>query len=260
MQVEIINQKLFLNRWQNVLPQLPDRSIDLLLTDPPYGTTNLAFDKLRVDWKAFWAEMNRVCKQGAPQVLFASGKFVPELLNSNLGNFRYELIWEKSMAVGFLDANRRPLRAHEQMLVFCQQFKKGSTYNPQFVAGKSHKRGGATKGKKAAHYSVASKDVPETQTNLYHPRSVLRFDSAVRGSKSLHPTAKPLELIKWLVNSYSNRGAVVLEPFAGSGTTLGACALTGRYGIGIELSAEYFEVAKRRLEQIEAELNGERRR
>lgn len=248
--MQILTQTIFSDDWRNVLPTLADNSVDLLLTDPPYATTQLAWDK-PVDWKSFWAEANRVCKPSAPQVLFASGKFVPELLNSNLKNFRYELIWEKSLAVGFLDANRRPLRAHEQILIFCQQFKKGSTYNPQFVAGKPHKRGGSEK--KAGHYS-AQRKIAQTETNLYHPRSVLRFDSAVRGNKSLHPTAKPLELVKWLVNSYSNRGAVVLDPFCGSGTTLAACALAGRRGIGVELNEDYFKIALDRLAQIGMEL------
>jgi site-specific DNA-methyltransferase (adenine-specific) len=253
MQLEILNQKLYNDDWRRVIPNLPDRSVDLLLTDPPYATTNLKWDK-PVDWKEFWTEIHRVCKPNAPMVVFASGKFVPELLNSNLKNFRYELIWEKSLAVGFLDANRRPLRAHEQMLVFCQQWKS-STYNPQFIEGKPHKRGGRGK-RKPSHYAGQSKEVPETETNLYHPRSVLRFDSAVRGNKSLHPTAKPLELVKWLVQSFSNRGATVLDPFVGSGTTLAACALAGRSGVGVELNEEYFAVATERLRQIEAEENG----
>jgi DNA modification methylase len=255
--IEILNQKLHHDSWQNVLPLLPDRSVDLLLTDPPYNNTNLAFDKDKVDWKAFWTEANRVCKPNAPQVLFACGKFVPNLINTNFNNYRYELIWEKSMAVGFLDANRRPLRAHEQMLVFCQQWKS-STYNPQFVEGKTHKRGGASKGKKAAHYSGAGKEVPETQTNLYHPRSVLKFDSAVRGNKSLHPTAKPLELVAWLVRSFSNRGSIVLDPFAGSFTTLAACALTARIGIGVERDQGYFDIGLTRLKQVGEGQNGNR--
>lgn len=253
--MDICGQKLIHDSWQNILPTTPDRSFDLLLTDPPYNNTDLVFDQDKVDWSAFWAEANRVCKPNAIQVMFACGKFVPKLINTNPKNFRYELIWEKSISTGFLDANRRPLRAHEQMLIFSQS-AKGATYNPQFVVGKPHKRGGSKAGKKAAHYHGAGKEIPETETNLYHPRSVLRFDSAVRGNKSLHPTAKPLELVKWLVMSYSNRGGVVLDPFVGSGTTLAACALAGRHGIGIERDENYFNIAVQRLQQIEKENGG----
>ena len=249
MQLEVQKQQLFHDTWQNVLPALPDRSVDLLLTDPPYNNTNLKFDKDKVDWTAFWREARRVCKPNAPMVLFACGKFVPRLINTNFDEFRYELIWEKNLAVGFLDANRKPLRAHEQMLIFCQQFKN-STYNPQFREGKPHKRGGNKK--KPAHYSGESRALPETTTNLYHPRSVLKFDNTVRG-KSLHPTAKPLELMSWLVRTFSNRGGLVVDPFMGSGTTLAACALNGRLGIGVERDETYFQTARERLLQIDAE-------
>lgn len=251
MKFELLKQELHLNKWQNILPNLPDRSVDLLLTDPPYGTTNLSFDKLKVDWKEFWAQARRVCKPSAPMVLFASGKFVPELLNSNLKEFRYELIWEKNLAVGFLDANRRPLRAHEQMLIFTQTFR-GSTYNPQMTEGKPYtkKKGGHT----CSHYGKPSGKVKDVRySGLRYPRSVLRYSNAT-GGKSMHPTAKPLELLLWLVQTYSNRGDLVVDPFFGSGTTLAAAALTNRRGIGCEISEEYFETAKNRLIHIETEM------
>ncbi|MEQ1645253.1 MAG: site-specific DNA-methyltransferase, partial [Pyrinomonadaceae bacterium] len=223
MQLEISNQKVHLADWREILPTLPEASIDLLLTDPPYGTTSISWDK-KVDWSRFWKEARRVCKPLAPVVIFASGKFVPELLASNPKEFRYELIWEKSRAVGFLDANRRPLRAHEQILLFTQSFK-GSTYNPQKVVGKPHKNGG--EGKRAVHYGGTRGRTAEVITNLYHPRSVLKYGNQIKG-KSLHPTAKPLELVEWLVRSYSNAGDTVLDPFFGSGTTLAASMIAGR--------------------------------
>lgn len=251
MQFEISNQKLLNIDWRKVMPTLPDASVDLLLTDPPYGTTNITWDK-KVDWELFWDQARRVCKPLAPMILFASGKFVPELLASNPKEFRYELIWEKTMAVGFLDANRRPLQTHEQILIFTQAFK-GSTYNPQKVEGKQHTTGG--KGSQAPHYGGAAKRTKEVVTNLYHPRSVLKYSNAVRG-KSLHPTAKPLDLVEWLVRSYSNAGDVVLDPFVGSGTTLAASLLAGRLGIGCEIDETYFNTAANRLEELESAING----
>lgn len=249
MQFEISNQKVNVADWREFLPTLPEASVDLLLTDPPYGTTNISWDK-KVDWSMFWKEARRVCKPLAPVIIFASGKFVPELLASNPKEFRYELIWEKNLAVGFLDANRRPLRAHEQILIFTQAFR-GSTYNPQKVEGKVHKTGG--KSSKAVHYGGADKNTKEVITNLYHPRSVLKYSNIVRG-KSLHPTAKPLELVEWIVRSYSNEGDTVLDPFFGSGTTIAASLIAGRHGIGCDISPEYFETAKQRLIELEAAL------
>jgi DNA modification methylase len=252
MQFVIKNQILEKGDWRDLLPTMPDGCVDLLLTDPPYGITPIAWDK-KVDWTLFWSHAHRVCKDSAPMIVFASGKFVPELMNSNLAHYRYDLIWEKTLAVGFLDANRRPLRAHEQILVFTKAFR-GSTYNPQKVAGKKHTIGG--KSKKPVHYSGANRDKKEVVTNLYHPRSVQKYSNVVRG-KSLHPTAKPLELVEWLVRSYSNPGDVVLDPFVGSGTTLAASMIAGRRGLGIDINPEYFKTAKQRLIELEAAINGD---
>lgn len=249
MQFELNNQKLFHNKWETILPTLPDRSVDFLLTDPPYGITPIQWD-VKVDWKSFWEEIHRICKPSATMLMFASGKFVPVAINSNLLNYRYELIWEKFNAVGHLDANRRPLRAHEQMLIFCRTWKS-STYNPQKTKGKKHKTGGLTN--KPVHYAGANRATKEVITDLYHPRSVLKFDSRVKGV-SRHPTAKPLELVTWLVKSFSNRGDVVLDPFCGSGTTLAATLLTNRRGIGCEIGEDYFSNACKWLTEIDAEL------
>lgn len=146
-------------------------------------------------------------------MLFGCGKFVNFLINTNQRNYRYDLVWEKDKAVGFLDANRKPLRSHESILFFSKLFR-GSTYNPQMVKGKMHTR---SKGVcKAAHYSTPTKNMPGVRTDLFHPRSVLRFPKD-RG-KSLHPTQKPLDLMKWLVLTYTSRGDTILEPFAGSGS------------------------------------------
>lgn len=245
MKFEIQNQTLHHADWREFLPSLPDDSVDLLLTDPPYGITAIAWDK-KVEWPLFWAEVKRVCKENAVMVIFASGKFINELINSNPKDYRYELVWEKTLAVGFLDANRRPLRAHELMLIFTRHGFRSSTYNPQMVVGKPHKKGGT--GSSSPHYGQKAR-TPEVITDLYHPRSVLKYCNKVRG-KSLHPTAKPLELVEWLVRSYSNEGDVILDPFSGSGTTLAACLINGRHGIGCELSPEYFKTAKNRLIEL----------
>jgi DNA modification methylase len=177
-------------------------------------------------------------------VLFASGKFVNLLINTNPKNFRHDLISEKNLPTGFLDAKVRPLRIHENVLVFARRFK-GSTYNPQMVKGKRHGRGSDTR--TARHYSMANKKIPKTITGLYYQRSILRFPN--RGSgKSLHPTQKNLELMEWLVRTYSRRGDTIVEPFAGSGSTAVAAVRNERKVIAVETSEEYCEIAARRLE------------
>lgn len=233
---------LYCATFEKILPRLADRSIDALITDPPYGTTNIEWDR-PVDWPQFWQHADRICKPQSPQVLFSSGKFTNQLINSNPKHFRYELIWEKNNPVGFLDANRRPLRSHENILIFSKVFK-GSTYNPQMTVGKPHVVGQNNTSK---HYGKQSGRVVERTTNLYHPRSILRINNRAT-SRSLHPTQKPIELMKWLVLTYSDRNDRILEPFAGSGSTLAAAAHHGRQAIGIEQSEEYCVTIAKRLE------------
>jgi hypothetical protein len=217
-------------------------SVGLLCTDPPYGTTNLAWDK-KVDWKYFWPCVERLCKVYAVMGLFASGKFTHELIATNEKNFRYELIWEKPMPVGFLSANRRPLRAHENICIFARRYKD-SVYNPQFIKGKIHKVGGGS-GDAVGHYGARRLSTTR-ETDQWHPRSILRFSKGV-GNRGLHPTQKPLELMLWLIKSYSNPRHLVLDPFMGSGTTLVAAKMSGRRAIGIEMNEAYCEVAAQRL-------------
>ncbi len=147
---------------------------------------------------------------------------------------------------GFLDANKRPLRIHENVIIFCRR-PRSSTYNPQMIKGKRHSRGNT--GSPSRHYHAHRLNVG-THSDLYYPRSIIRFTNS-RGGKSLHPTQKPLELMEWLVKTYTNPGDIILEPFAGSGSTLLAAQLHGRRAIGIELSEEYCETAANRLQTID---------
>lgn len=237
---------LYLAKSEEILPGLPERSAHALITDPPYGSTQLAWDT-SVPWKWLWPHFNRICQPSAPMVLFASGKFVHELISTNPKQYRYELIWEKNNPVGFLDANRRPLRSHENILIFSQIFK-GSTYNPQMIEGKMHTV--SKGGNRAKHYSMPTRIMPGRRTNLYHPRSILRFRNR-SSSKSLHPTQKPIDLMKWLVLAYSHRNEMILDPYAGSGSTLAAAAYHGRQAIGIEMNEQYCEIIADRLEKGE---------
>lgn len=228
--------------WQDVLPQIKTKSVDLLLTDPPYGTTDLDWDK-PVDWRLFWPIVEHICKCYANLVLFSSGLFTHTLIASNRKHFRYELIWEKPMPVGFLSANCRPLRSHENILIFNSLFSR-SVYNPQLRKGKPHRISSPCK--QPSHYG-SFKRLPPRTTTMYHPRSILRFSKPL-GSNSLHPTQKPLDLMLWLIRSYSKRHHLVVDPFMGSGTTLHAAKLSGRRAVGIEKEERFCETAAKRLQ------------
>jgi site-specific DNA-methyltransferase (adenine-specific) len=234
------NITIYHGDWRDVAPQLQPNSVGLLCTDPPYGTTNLEWDQ-KIDWRYFWPCVEQLCKVYAVMALFSSGQFTHDLIATNRKNFRYELIWEKPMPVGFLSANRRPLRAHENILVFARRYKE-SVYNPQFIKGKIHKVGG---GKDAVSHYGTRRLSTTRETDKWHPRSILRFSKGL-GNRGLHPTQKPLELILWLIKSYSNPRHLVLDPFMGSGTTLVA-AKTHRRAIGIETNEAFCEVAAQRL-------------
>lgn len=232
-----------------LLPTFPEGSVDLLLTDPPYGTTDLEWD-VAVDWPRFWSEVYRLVKPTGWFVLFCQQPMATDLINSNRKHFRYELIWEKTCAVGFLDAKRRPLRAHENICVFGRTYK-GATFNPQKTPGKPYtttKRDG-----RSNHYGqVRGGITTENTTGERYPRSVLHAANR-SGKGSFHPTAKPVELLRWLIATYSNPGDLVLDPFVGSGSTLVAARALDRHSLGIEREAKYLQVARERLAQAEAD-------
>jgi site-specific DNA-methyltransferase (adenine-specific) len=241
--------------WQGdcfeLMGKIADQSVDAIITDPPYGTTRLEWDQ-KIDLAAWWEAAGRVIKPSGVIAMFAAQPFATDLINSNRKWFRYELIWRKSRAVGFLDANKRPLRAHENILIFSRYFKRSndgkraaSTYNPQFTLGKPYKKSGGLN--HTAHYGKVIEQPARENDGRRYPVDVLDFASD-NNARSLHPTQKPLELVKWLVLTYTNAGELVLDPFAGSGTTLVACKYEDRCAIGIEQSEKHINVCLSRLE------------
>ncbi len=233
------------------LAPLPDNSVDFLLMDPPYRTTNLPFDKQRIDWKAFWLEADRVCKPSAVQISFAAQPFTTDLINSNRRSYRYSLIWQKTQSVGFLSANMRPLRSHEDILIFCRKYGRvngvmQSTYNAQMTEGKPYHHRKRTK--PCRHYNNGMNDQDYDNPGTRHPTSVWTFG---RDPNGLHPTQKPLDLLIKLLKSFSNPGDVVLDPFMGSGSTGVAALLENRRFVGMELDPEYFAIAHHRLREAQ---------
>lgn len=227
----------------NVFKQLEDNSIDLLLTDFPYGTLNKrnTWDTI-IDYEVFWGEANRVCKLNAAIISTAAQPFTSVLIASNYKDFKYSWVWEKSKASNYLNAKKQPLRAHEDIVVF---YRKQCTYNPQMVAGKPYDKGTAVRDTEA--YGVQTKAVHvASDDGMRYPRSVQYFKTAESEGK-YHPTQKPITLMEYLVKTYSNSNDVVLDPCMGSGTTGVACKNTGRQFIGIEKDPEYFTLAQTRI-------------
>lgn len=250
--IELHNANCF-----EIMAKIPDGSIDLIITDPPYFSTNLHFDKgERLDFKAWLLECQRVLKPAGVLVSFADFNLLAELRGYGAFKSTYELIWHKTMAVGFLDANNRPLRAHEFIGVFTDKFKE-AVYNPQKVKSAS-KNKGKTINTTSNIYSQCSGS-EWVDDNTRHPTTILngfydseRFNTGLSGN--MHPTQKPLDLVSWLMRTYSNEGDLVLDCFMGSGTVGHAAALLNRGFIGCELDATYYSIAKARIEDAHHDL------
>lgn len=231
--------QLFQGDCLELMSDIPDGSVDCIITDPPYGVTRCEWDK-RVNLSELFRFCWKILKPSGPIVVFSQMSFTVDVINACRKYFRYELIYHKSRKVGFLAAKKMPLKAHENILVF---YKKLPTYNPQKTPGKTyiskpHQPGGAYGRIKVRKYT-------EKSVSDRYPSDVLFFKNS--NHKSLHPTQKPVELIEWLVKTYTNPGDTVLDCFMGSGTTGVACVRNGRKFIGMELQDRYFEVANKRI-------------
>jgi hypothetical protein len=229
----------------DLLPLLPDASVQMVLCDLPYGTTNCAWDS-PIDLPALWSEYNRICT--GPVVLFAQTPFDKVLGCSNLQNLRYEWIWEKTAATGFLNAKKAPLKAHENILVF---YKKQPTYNPQMTEGAPIKRVNPSYANHGDCYGKAINIREPYESTSRYPRSVQIFAKDNRLGTGKHPTQKPEALCEYLIRTYTNPGDTVLDNCMGSGTTGVAAKACGRGFIGIEKDLGIFKIALRRLQEYD---------
>jgi site-specific DNA-methyltransferase (adenine-specific) len=224
----------------NILPTLKDKSVDLVLVDLPYGQTACEWD-VCIDLEKMWEQLKRIGKENTAFIFFTTTKFGYKLIQSNEKWFRYDLVWEKTNSVGFLSANKMPLRNHEMIYLF---YKKLPTYNPQKIPMDKpdiRKRNAECIGT----YGHIKQKFTKTYTDR-HPVSIQKFKS--QSHKSLkHPTQKPDEACEWLIKSYSNEGDTVLDFTMGSGSTGVACKNTNRKFIGIEMNEEYFKIAEERI-------------
>src|SRR5690625_1911774 len=228
------------------MKRIADGSVDMILADLPYGTTACKWDTV-IPFEPLWEQYERVIKPNGAIVLTASQPFTSALVMSNPKMIRYEWIWEKTRPSGSLQANIRPLKEHENICVF---YKKQSTYNAQMTRTKRvvEKKRTVNTGGVYGNDEVTRKF---DNKGLAYPRSIQRVSNP--NHKSVHPTQKPVALFEYLIRTYTNEGAVVLDNVIGSGTTAVAAINTGRQFIGIEREEEYVNIARERVEQAYAE-------
>lgn len=225
-----------------LLRALPDASVDMVLCDPPYATTAIEWDK-PLDWISIWQELKRITKRGAALVFTASQPFTTDLINSNRAWFRYEWIWVKSTATGFLDASRKPLKKHENVIVFGGI---SPIYHPILTAGKPYRN--KVKGQNKVGY-IEDKSLIRASYDsdgLRYPTSIIRVQDDHQRNK-IHPTQKPVDLFEYLIRTYTCTGDTVLDFCMGSGTTAVAARNTGRAFIGCDTHLPYVEMARKRL-------------
>lgn len=235
-----------------LMKEIPDKSIDMILCDLPYGTTQLEWD-VKIPFESLWKEYNRIIKDNGAILLFACQPFETDLINSNRKMFRYEWIWKKTTKSGFLDAKRKPLKSHENIVVF---YKHRPTYNPQMYTVHTTKIGKKKKATKAMEqYRKDIKLTEYEETGKRYPADVIEFSSwngAIYGNNKnavKHPTQKPVPLLEYLIKTYTNEDDTVLDNCMGSGSTGVACINTKRNFIGFEKNKTFFEIAENRINQ-----------
>lgn len=230
-----------------LMKDIPDGSIDAIITDPPYGTTACKWDSV-IPFEPMWAELKRIIKPNGAIVLFGSEPFSSALRMSNIKQYKYDWIWDKVKGTGFLNAKKQPMRNHELVSVF---YKKQPTYNPQKTKGHKLKKTFRGKHLQTDVYGDMNNDYTYSSTERY-PRSIQVFSTDTQNS-SQHPTQKPVALLEYLTKTYTNEGETVLDFTMGSGSTGVACSNTNRNFIGIELDEKYFEIAKKRIEEVKGD-------
>lgn len=227
--------KLMLGDCLDRMKEIPDGSVDAIITDPPYGTTACKWDSI-IPLEPMWKQLKRIIKQNGAIVMTASQPFTSALGASNISDLRYSWVWQKSAATGHLNAKRMPMKNNEDILVF---YSKHPTYNPQGLIDCNKL---VRRGHNGLCYGDSGKENRQMKTN--YPRTILKFGSEGR---PVHPTQKPVALMEYLIKTYTNEGDTVLDFTMGSGSTGVAAVNTNRNFIGIELDEGYFNIADKRI-------------
>lgn len=243
--------EIYLGDCLEVMNKIPDGSIDMILCDLPYQVLKAdvaKWDRI-IPFEPLWQQYERVIKERGAIILFASGMFTANLMMSNKKLWRYNLVWNKIQVSGFLNANRMPLRQHEDICVF---YKKMPEYHPQMVKvgwhSRNHSKGDLSN--KTHNCYGAHKNLPTVYSDEKYPTSILTF-SKNQQVNTLHPTQKPVDLLRWLIRTYTVEGEVVLDNAMGSGSTCIAAIQENRKYIGIEKDQTFYDIAQ---ERINAEL------
>lgn len=234
-----------------LMAKLPAHSVDLILTDPPYGTTNCKWDSV-INFSKMWEQINRIAKPGAAVLLFACEPFASALRMSNIKRFKYDWIWEKKSAGNFMLAKYQPLKTYENILVFGDKIN----YYPQLRGGFENrtnekpniKKSDFLKGIKSGAFFKTGKNKPGC---MRYPKAIIELSKQAtecRNATAQHPTQKPVKLLEYLIKTYTQPGEVVLDFTMGVGSTGVAAINTGRDFIGIELDKKYFDIARERIE------------
>ena len=226
--------------------------VDMVLTDPPYGTTACKWDNV-IPFKEMWDNLHKLSNENTPMLLFGAEPFSSHLRMSNINEFKYDWVWDKKNGTNFLNANRTPLPCHEIISVF---YKKLPTYNPQkrYVGIKNKKP--ITSKLTHKTYGKVNKRTPYIDDGYRFPLTVIncnKYKTEANNTKNLHPTQKPVKLLEYLIKTYTNEDDLVLDFTMGSGSTGVACLQTNRDFIGIELEPKYYEIAEQRINEAKAQ-------
>lgn len=238
---------LYLGNCLDILKEVEDNSVNMVLCDLPYGTTACSWDSI-IPLEPLWEQYNRICKENAAMVFTAAQPFTTILAASNIKNFKYEWIWEKPQGTNPMNAKVMPLKSHENILVF---YRKKPIYNPQMWFSTPYSGFSSETSKIGEVYNKAKSKHRDNPEGSRYPKTILKF----KQEKGLHPTQKPVELMRYLIRTYSNKNDVILDNTMGSGTTGVACVLENRKFIGIEKDEKYFKVAQDRIKNTETTNN-----
>ena len=233
--------ELHLGDCLEIMKSIPDRSVNLICADLPYGSTSNKWDSI-IPLDKLWVEYERIILPKGNIILFGSGLFAAKLVISNEKLFRYDMVWKKSKCGSPLTAKYMPLKKHEMVLVFG---KSASYYNPQMTIGTPYKRKWTPNKVNNMEFGIAGVQTDNKGTR--HPTTILDFPQKWRRQDQIHPTQKPVEILEWIINSFSKEGDVVLDNTMGSGTCGVACKNLNRNFIGIEMDQNFFNISKNRL-------------
>ena len=233
--------KLYNGDCLELMKNIPDGSVDLVLTDPPYGTTACKWDSV-IPFEPMWEQLNRIIKPNGAICLFGSEPFSSALRMSNIKNFKYDWIWNKKLAGNGILAKKQPLKIHEIVSVF-----NSGIYIPQMTKGRYRKKMGLKESEITGGNSFAK----QTENDLYYPKTILEYGIGNMRKGRLHPTQKPVDLLEYLIKTYTNEGETVLDFTMGSGSCGVASVNTNRNFIGIELDKGYFDIAEKRINEAQ---------